>query len=117
MTRAVVASAPFRSRLLVIREFLLESDAGHLYEALLDDLQTTVLPNLRRFPLIGRSYPHPDEPLQSAESLAAMARLPRDAAHTLRLYVHGDYLILYAALPDVVHLLSIRHHREASFQP
>ena len=115
MTLAVVASAPFRSRLLAIRQFLLGSDAGHLYETLLDDLQITVLPNLRRFPLLGR--PYPDEPLQSTESLAAIARLPRDAVHTLRLYVHADYLILYAALTDSIHLLSIRHHREASFQP
>ncbi len=114
MTRAVVASAPFRSRLLAIRQFLLESDVSHRYETLLDDLQTTVLPNLRRFPLLGR--PYPDEPLQSTESLAAMGRLPRDGARAIRVYVHGDYLILYAALPDAIHLLSIRHHRESSFQ-
>lgn len=44
--------------------------------------------------------------------------MPGGAVDRLREYMHGDYLILYAlATPDPrVHLLSIRHHRELSFQ-
>ncbi len=41
-----------------------------------------------------------------------------DVAELVREYQHDDYLILYTvATPGhLVHLLSIRHHRELSFQ-
>jgi ParE toxin of type II toxin-antitoxin system, parDE len=50
--------------------------------------------------------------------LIQLAALPDGAADRLREYLHGDYLILYtvASAPDLVHLLSVRHHRELSFQ-
>jgi hypothetical protein len=65
---------------------------------------------------IGRRYL--DQQPQSAEALAQLAALPAGAADRLREYLHGDYLILYTmATPGhLVHLLSIRHHRELSFQ-
>ncbi len=79
-------------------------------------MRATVIPNLRRFPRIGRRYL--EQPPQSAEALAQLAALPAGAADRLREYLHGDYLILYtAATPGhLVHLLSIRHHSELSFQ-
>jgi hypothetical protein len=33
----------------------------------------------------------------------------------IREYLTGDYLILYALIGDAVYLLSIRHHRQLSF--
>ena len=56
-------------------------------------------------------------PPQSAEALAQLAALPAGAVSALREYLHGDYLMLYTALDaDVtVYLLSIRHHRQLSF--
>jgi hypothetical protein len=80
------------------------------------ELRTTVVPKLRRFPRIGRRYL--DQPPQSAEALVQLAALPPGAADRLREYLHGDSLILYmVATPGrLVHLLSIRHHRELSFQ-
>lgn len=42
-----------------------------------------------------------------------LAQLPLGAAEALRVYLHGDYLILYTA--TTVYLLSIRHHRQLSF--
>ena len=112
----VELTASFLERLAVIESFLTEADAASAYDRLLGELRTTVIPNLRHFPRIGRRYL--DQPPQSAEALAQLAALPAGAADRLREYLHGDYLILYTvAMPGhSVHLLSIRHHRELSFQ-
>ena len=112
----VELTASFLDRLAAIESFLTKADAGAAYDRLLAELCATVIPNLRRFPRIGRRYL--DQPPQSAEALAQLAALPAGAADRLREYLHGDYLILYTvAKPGhLVHLLSIRHHRELSFQ-
>ena len=112
----VELTACFLERLAAIEAFLGEADAAFAYDRLLDELRTTVVPNLRRFPRIGRRYL--EQPPQSAEALAQLAVLPAGAADRLREYLHGDYLILYTvATPGhLVHLLSIRHHRDMSFQ-
>jgi hypothetical protein len=85
------------------------------FDDLLAELRATVIPNLRRFPRIGRRYL--DHAPQSAEALAQLAALPAGAADALREYLHGDYLMLYAAVRTnaTVYLLSIRHHRQLSF--
>jgi hypothetical protein len=43
--------------------------------------------------------------------------MPAGAPHALREYLHGDYLVLYAAMEaqETVVLLTIRHHRQLSF--
>jgi len=112
----VELTASFLERLAAIEAFLTEAGAAFAYDRLLDELRSTVIPNLRRFPRIGRRYL--EQPPQSAEALAQLAALPPGAADRLREYLHGDYLILYTlATPGhLVHLLSIRHHRELSFQ-
>jgi hypothetical protein len=76
----------------------------------------SVIPYLRRFRRIGRRYL--GQPPQSTEALAQLAALPHGAADALREYLHGDYLILCTldATGMVVHRLSVRHHRELSFQ-
>ena len=112
----VELTASFLERLGVIEAFLAEADAANVFDRLLAELRSTVIPNLRRFPQIGRRYL--DQPPQSTEALAKLAALPPSAADALREYLHGDYLILYTsdAMAKVVHLLSVRHDRELSFQ-
>ena len=112
----VELTASFLDRMAAIESFLTEADAASAYDRLLDELRTSVIPNLRRFTRIGRRYL--DQPPQSAEALAQLSALPVGAPDRLREYLHGDYLILYTvATPGhLVHLLSIRHHRELSFQ-
>ena len=112
----VELTASFLERLVAIEAFLGEADADFAFDRLLADLRTIVIPNLRRFPRIGRRYL--DQPPQSAEALAQLAALPAGAADRLREYLHGDYLMLYTVAPPsrLVQLLSIRHHRELSFQ-
>lgn len=112
----VELTASFLGRLEAIEAFLAEADATFAFDRLLAELRATVVPNLRRFPRIGRRYL--EQPPQSAEALAQLAALPAGAADRLREYLHGDCLILFTvATPGrLVHLLSIRHQRELSFQ-
>lgn len=109
----VELTASFIERLESIETFLAEADALQAYDKLLDGLRRTIIPNLRRFPRIGRRYL--DKPPQSAEAMAQLAALPPGAADALREYLHGDYLILYTLTGSTVYLLSIRHHRQLSF--
>lgn len=109
----VELTASFIERLAAIEAFLKDNDAPQAYDRLLDGLRRTVIPNLRRFPRIGRRYL--DRPPQSAEALGQLRALPPGAADALREYLHADYLILNTCIGSTVHLLSIRHHRELSF--
>lgn len=109
----VELTASFLERLESIEAFLAEADTAQAYDKLLDGLRDTVIPNLRRFPRIGRRYL--DKPPRSAEALAQLVALSPGAADALREYLHGDYLILYTLAGSTVYLLSIRHHRQLSF--
>ena len=111
----VELTASFLARLDAIETFLVEVDAALAFDRLLAELRHTVIPNLRRFPKIGRRYL--DDPPQSAEALTQLAALPAGAANLLREYLHSDYLMLYAVMDDVgtVFLLSIRHHRQLAY--
>lgn len=109
----VELTASFVERLASIESFLAEADAPRAYDKLLDELRRTAIPNLRRFPRLGRRYL--DQPPQSAEAMMQLAALPAGAADALREYLHGDYLVLYTLIGSTVYLLSIRHHRQLSF--
>jgi plasmid stabilization system protein ParE len=103
----------FLERLDSIEAFLAEAEALFAFDELLAELRAKVIPNLKRFPRIGRRYL--DQPPQSAEALAQLAELPSGAADALREYLHGDYLILYALAESTAYLLSIRHHRQLTY--
>lgn len=94
---------------------MIETDVQFAFDDLLNELRVTVVPNLSRFPRIGRRYLA--NPPRSAEALAHLALLPVGAPDTLREYLHGDYLLLYAVMDAeaTVYVLSIRHHRQLSF--
>lgn len=115
----VELTASFQDRLESIEAFLLQAAAGFAFDDLLAGLRASVIPNLRRFPRMGRRYLA--NPPQSAEALAQLAALPAGAPDALREYLHGDYLLLYAVVDAsaqgraTVYLLSIRHHRQLSF--
>ena len=111
----VELTASFLERLESIEAFLREADALQAYDALLAALRHTVIPQLRRFPRMGRRYL--DQPPQSAEAIAQLGRLPAGAAVGLRVLGSGGCLILYAEKKKsaTVYLLSIRHHRQLSF--
>jgi plasmid stabilization system protein ParE len=111
----VELTASFLERLSSIEAFLTEADAAFAFDDLLADLRATVIPNVARFPRIGRRYLA--NPPQSAEALVQLAALPAGSAGALREYLHGDYLVLYVPVEAnaTAYLLSIRHHRQLSF--
>jgi hypothetical protein len=111
----VELTAYFLTRLDAIEAYLLAADAGFAFDDLLAELRAVVIPNLRRFPRIGRRFLA--RAPQSAEGLIRLAALPASAVNGLREYLHGDYLMLYSVdeIDAAVYLLAIRHHRQLSF--
>ncbi len=116
---AVRFSRNFERNLEEVERFLTDADAAQAFDQLLDVLADSVIPNLERFPDMGRFFlarqPH------SVEASAALERLQRQVAErftrpvTLREYILASYLILYATLDGAVYLLAIKHHRQLSF--
>jgi plasmid stabilization system protein ParE len=111
----VRSTANFRRNLEQVEAFLASAEAPGAFEALLARIAGEIIPNLERFPELGADFLG-RAPL-SAEGQAmferAAALLGRGGS--LRQLVTGDYILLYAVREDSVYLLSIRHHRQLSF--
>ncbi len=87
---------------------------------MLDEVLDTTVPNLERFPGVGR--PFFNRAVGSAEAANAMTVLQvkltavvSSSVGSLREYVMADALVLYVQVDDAVCLLSIKHHRQLSF--
>ena len=111
-------TANFDRNLEEIETFLAEADASHAFDALLDELTDTIVPNLQRFPGMGRLFLK--RPAHSVETANGIARLtqqlgPLAREGELREYVMTHHLLLYARIKGSVYLLSIRHQRQLSF--
>lgn len=115
----VKLTANFERNLGEIEQFLIEAEAPQAYGALLDELLETVIPNLERFPDMGR--PFLSRQVRSVEAVNALDALKAKLAaltpdtDALREYILKDYLVLYAHIGATVYLLAIRHHRQLSF--
>lgn len=110
----VKLTANFERGLEAIAAFFDEAGAHQAYDRLLDDLFETLIPNLEQFPAMGR--PFLERPVRSVEVANALARLqPKLRDGELREYLFADYLVLYAQFGAAIHLLSIKHHRQLSF--
>jgi len=110
----VKLTANFERNLEAIEAFLVESDAPHAYDHLLDDLADTLIPNLEHFPAMGR--PFLERTVRSVEVANALERLQAKLHEgELREYLFADYLVLYAQFDKIIHMLAIKHHRQLSF--
>jgi plasmid stabilization system protein ParE len=110
----VTLTANFERNLESIETFLMEAEAQHAYDALLDELFFAVIPNLERFPDMGR--PFMNRPVKSIEVVNAVTALQAKLQDgELREYLLPDYLVLYARYAETIYLLSIKHHRQLSF--
>lgn len=115
----VKLAANFERNLADIERFLTEVDAPQAYDGLLDELLDTLIPNLERFPGMGR--PFLNRAVGSVEATNALAalRVKLEALmgqpDGLREYVMDNYLVLYALIDGNIQLLSIKHHRQLSF--
>ena len=112
-------TANFERNLADIERFLTEAKAPQAYDALLDELLDTVIPNLERFPGIGRSFlanaARSVETTNALEALRAKLSALTPDPEALREYILDHYLVLYARIDANFYLLAIRHHRQLSF--
>lgn len=112
-------TANFEHNLEAVERFLTEADAPQAFDALLDELAETVIPNLERFPEMGRPFLR--RQVRSVEVTNALAALQGKLAaltpevDAIREYVLKDYLLLYAVIGGSIYLLAIRHQRQLSF--
>lgn len=113
--RTIRISRNFDNNLTDIRRFLEEQQAPQAFHALIEKLFATLISNLERFPDMGvdllAKAPLSTEGRMRMESLKQ--RLGKNTR--LREYISGDYLVLYAVRGDNLYLLSIKHHRQLSF--
>jgi plasmid stabilization system protein ParE len=108
----------FERNLEALEAFLVEAEAPQAFDALLDELTDTLIPNLENFPGMGRLFL--ERPVRSVEVANGIARLTKQLGSLandgeLREYVMTHYLLLYARINGMVYLLSIRHQRQLSF--
>lgn len=99
--------------------FLTKAEAPQAYDALLDELLDRVIPNLERFPDIGRPFlARATRSVETTNALKALRAklyaLTKDP-DALREYILADYLVLYVQIDEVLYLLAVRHHRQISF--
>jgi plasmid stabilization system protein ParE len=115
----VKLTANFERNLEDIERFLTKAEAPQAYDALLDELLDTVIPNLERFPDMGRPFlarqTRSVETTNALETLRAKLSALTTDPEALREYILADYLVLYAQIDGLLYLLAIRHHRQISF--
>lgn len=116
---AVKLAANFERNLSDIAVFLTQVDAPQAFDGLLDDLLDTVIPNLERFPGVGRPFLNRAVgSVQAANALDALRTKLKAVLvepDGLREYVMDHYVVLYAQTGVNVYLLSIKHQRQLSF--
>jgi plasmid stabilization system protein ParE len=112
-------TANFERNLEEIERFLTDAKALQAYDGLLDELLETVIPNLERFPGMGRPFmlrqPRSVETTNALASLRAKLLALTTDPEALREYVLKDCLLLYAQIGGAIYLLAIRHQRQLSF--
>lgn len=117
--RTVRFTANFERNLADIERFLAEAETSRDYDALLDELLATVIPNLERFPAIGRPFlanaARSVETTNALEALRAKLSALTPDPDALREYILDHHLVLYAQIGANLHLLAIRHHRQLLF--
>lgn len=112
---AVKVTANFERNLDRIRDFLAGSGASQAFDALIERLDVRLVPAIERFPDIGADFvakaPLSREGQVLFERLVALA----GPGAEVRQLIEGDYIVLYLVRGASVFLLSIKHHRELSF--
>ena len=112
--RIPVFTDNFLRNLDAIQSFL-GREGDHLFKHLLDRLLDDIVPLLLRYPQSGRFFPaHPARSLES-KALLRKLKAKMKKGNDLREWVIEDYLILYLPYETRVVFISIKHHRQLSF--
>lgn len=110
----VQTSENFERNLDSIADFLSQADAPQAFDMLLTNIVEKIIPNLERFPDIGRLFVQ--KKTNSVEVNNELEVLQKKLqGGNLHEYLLQDYLILYARYGATITLLSIKHHRQLSF--
>ncbi len=104
----------FSANLESMKSFLGADGASH-FARLFDRLVDDIVPQVCRFPLSGRSFL--DRPIRSvqAEALAERLRDKLKEGDDVRELIVEGFLILYLVRGQRVVFLSIKHHRQLSY--
>jgi len=105
----------FERNLDEIESFMNVNDCAHLFILLVEELFTTVIPNIRRFPDIGVDFL--GRTINSVEVINRIEKIRNtiQPSIVIREYLFSDYLLLYFHDDYKVYLLSIRHHRQLNY--
>jgi hypothetical protein len=112
--RRPIFTENFSANLIAIENFLgREGEAS--FKTLLHRLFDDIIPILCRFPHSGHVFL--SHPIRSAEAktVAKKLRVRLRDSKALREFVVDDYLVLYLIQPERLVFLSIKHHRQLSF--
>jgi hypothetical protein len=116
MKKAVVRiTRHFAGNLDTIEVFLLEAAAPGAFSALLDDLFEETIPALERYPDLGTDFFRRRASSREASELETALRMRLGSQTALRALIRGNYLILYGRRDNDIYLLTIKHHRQLSF--
>lgn len=111
----VQITANFFANLDSIHLFLADGGAGISFKQIINNLLETVIPNLEQFPNMGIDFlARQAGSLEGVRKLEAL-KYYQQQGYSIREYIRGDYLILYAHKNPALYLLSIKHHKQLSF--
>lgn len=115
MPSRVRIAANFERNLNSIREFLIEEGSSAGFDSLITPLFGDVIPNLERFPKMGRDFLARNPLSEEGRAKLHSLKMKSGKNTEVREYIADEYLLLYAFRDSVVTLLAIRHHRQLSF--
>ena len=104
----------FSRNLLDIQTFLGSEGARHA-RLVLDRLLDEVVPTICRFPQAGRSFLAHAIHSKEGKALFNKVRGRIEEADDLREFIMDDYILLYLVRGSQIVFLSIKHHRQLSF--
>lgn len=100
--------------LLDVQAFLGSEGARHAWHVL-DRLLDEVVPTICRFPQSGRSFLAHAIHSKEGKTLLNKVRGQLEEADDLREFIMDDYILLYLVRGSQIVFLSIKHHRQLSF--
>lgn len=98
-----------------IDRYLQENGQPAGFDRLVAELHDVVLPNLTRFPRMGRLFLERAAESVEAQRLHAAVRARLASGQQIREYVLDGYLLLYRVSDEAVDLLALRHQKQLGF--
>ena len=102
MPSRVRITANFQQNLHSIQEFLVEQKAEAGFDSLITRLFEDVIPNLDRFPKMGRDFLARDPLSDEGRARLRALNLKSGSKTEIREYITDEYLFLYAVRDSVV---------------